>query len=66
VNRFKWYFYQAISDAIAQSWAVFGLLVGWIVLPDGETRNFIGILLIAITLVWAVTMPLRIESFDKE
>jgi hypothetical protein len=66
VNKFKFYLAQIINDAVGQSWTVFGLLVGWIVLPDGETRNFIGITLAVLTLIWAVTMPLRLESHDEE
>jgi hypothetical protein len=66
VNKFKFYLAQIINDAVGQSWTVFGLLVGWIVLPDGETRNFIGITLAVLTLIWAVTMPLRLESHEEE
>jgi hypothetical protein len=33
---------SAANDIISQSWTIFGLLIGWIVLPDGETRNFVG------------------------
>jgi hypothetical protein len=66
VNKFKFYLAQIINDAVGQSWTVFGLLVGWVVLPDGETRNFIGITLAVLTLIWAVTMPLRLESHEEE
>lgn len=66
MNKFKFYLAQIINDAVGQSWTVFGLLVGWIVLPDGETRNFIGITLAVLTLIWAVTMPLRLESHEEE
>jgi hypothetical protein len=66
VNKFKFYLAQMINDAVGQSWTVFGLLVGWIVLPDGETRNFIGITLAVLTLIWAVTMPLRLDSHEEE
>jgi hypothetical protein len=66
VNKLKFYLAQIINDAVGQSWTVFGLLVGWIVLPEGETRNFIGVTLAILTLVWAVTMPLRLESHDEE
>jgi hypothetical protein len=66
VNKFRFYLAQIINDAVGQSWTVFGLLVGWIVLPDGETRNFIGITLAVLTLIWAVTMPLRLESHEEE
>lgn len=51
-----------INDLISQSWTIFGLLVGWVVLPDGETRNFVGGTLLVLTIAWAVTMPLRISS----
>jgi hypothetical protein len=66
VNKLKFYLAQIINDAVGQSWTVFGLLVGWIVLPEGETRNFIGVTLAVLTLIWAVTMPLRLESHDEE
>ena len=66
MNKFKFYLAQMINDAVGQSWTVFGLLVGWIVLPDGETRNFIGITLAVLTLIWAVTMPLRLDSHEEE
>ncbi len=66
MNKFKFYLAQIINDAVGQSWTVFGLLVGWVVLPDGETRNFIGITLAVLTLIWAVTMPLRLESHEEE
>jgi hypothetical protein len=66
VNKLKFYLAQIINDAVGQSWTVFGLLVGWIVLPEGETRNFIGATLAVLTLIWAVTMPLRLESHDEE
>jgi hypothetical protein len=66
VNKLKFYLTQIINDAVGQSWTVFGLLVGWIVLPEGETRNFIGVTLAVLTLAWAVTMPLRLESHEEE
>ena len=66
MNKLKFYLAQIINDAVGQSWTVFGLLVGWIVLPEGETRDFIGVTLAILTLVWAVTMPLRLESHEEE
>lgn len=66
MNKLKFYLAQIINDAVGQSWTVFGLLVGWIVLPEGETRDFIGVTLAILTLAWAVTMPLRLESHDEE
>jgi len=52
------------NDLIAQSWTIFGLLIGWIVLPDGDTRNFVGGTLLVLTIAWAVTMPLRISKSE--
>jgi hypothetical protein len=66
MDKLKFYLAQIINDAVGQSWTVFGLLVGWIVLPEGETRNFIGATLAVLTFIWAVTMPLRLESHDEE
>jgi hypothetical protein len=64
MDKLKFYLAQIINDAVGQSWTVFGLLVGWIVLPEGETRNFIGATLAVLTLIWAVTMPLRINVYE--
>jgi hypothetical protein len=50
------------NDLVSQSWTIFGLLIGWIVLPDGETRNFVGNVLGWLTLIWLVTMPLRLRG----
>jgi hypothetical protein len=57
---------EVINDIIGQSWTIFGLLVGWIVLPDGETRDFVGVTLLALSLAWLVTMPLRINLFGGD
>ncbi len=52
---------NVVNELVNQSWTVFGLLVGWIVLPEGETRDFVGATLAVLCAVWLVTMPLRIE-----
>ena len=65
MSKWKSLLTQAINDVVSQSWTIFGLLVGWIVLPDGETRDFVGATLGVLTLAWAVTMPLRV-SFDED
>jgi hypothetical protein len=65
MSKWKSLLAQAINDVVSQSWTIFGLLVGWIVLPDGETRDFVGATLGVLTLAWAVTMPLRV-SFDED
>ncbi|CAB4149338.1 hypothetical protein UFOVP529_116 [uncultured Caudovirales phage] len=55
---------KVVNEVVAQSWTVFGLLVGWVVLPDGETRDFVGVVLFWLVIAWVVTMPLRISSED--
>lgn len=55
---------QVINELVSQSWTVFGLLVGWIVLPDGDTRDFVGVVLLWLCIAWLVTMPLRISRED--
>jgi hypothetical protein len=64
MNRWKSIAQAVVNDLVSQSWTVFGLMVGWIVLPDGETRNFVGGTLLVLTIAWAVTMPLRISIED--
>jgi hypothetical protein len=34
------------------------------VLPDGETRDFVGVVLLWLCIAWLVTMPLRISRED--
>jgi hypothetical protein len=55
---------KVVNELVSQSWTVFGLLVGWIVLPDGETRDFVGVVLLWLCIAWVVTMPLRISRED--
>ena len=65
MSKWKSILIQAVNDVVGQSWTIFGLLVGWIVLPDGETRNFIGATLAVLTLIWAITMPLRVSAEEE-
>ena len=53
---------QAINDAVSQSWTIFGLPVGWVVLPEGGTKDFVGGTLGVLTLAWLIKMPLRIST----
>lgn len=64
MRKLQFYLAQIINDAVGQSWTVFGLLVGWVVLPDGDTRNFVGVTLAVLTFIWALTMPLRLSDYE--
>ena len=66
MNKWKNVIVQAVNDIVSQSWTIFGLLVGWVVLPEGETRNFVGTVLGVLTLTWFVTMPLRVSFSEDE
>jgi hypothetical protein len=46
-------------DISASSWTWLGMMIAWIVLPDGSTRNFVGICILVLLGLWAVTGPLR-------
>lgn len=55
---------KILKDMIEQLWTLLGMFVAWIVL-DGSAKTVVGYAIIATTLVWAVTYPLR-NSEDKE
>jgi len=46
-------------DISASSWTWLGMMIAWIVLPDGSTRDFVGICILVLLGLWAVTGPLR-------
>lgn len=52
---------QVLLDLVATGWTIFGLYIAWAVLPDGQTRDIVGVVLGALVLFWALTMPLRID-----
>ena len=53
---------KVIGELVATGWTVFGLAIAWAVLPDGPTRDFVGATLLFLTLIWGLTMPLRIKE----
>jgi hypothetical protein len=46
-------------DLSASSWTWLGMMIAWTVLPDGSTRDFVGISILVLLALWAVTGPLR-------
>jgi hypothetical protein len=46
-------------DISASSWTWLGMLIAWIVLPDGSTRDFVGVCILVLLGLWAATGPLR-------
>jgi hypothetical protein len=51
-----------MNEIVATGWTIFGLAIAWAVLPDGATRDIVGSVLAGMTLVWVLTMPLRIAG----
>jgi hypothetical protein len=35
------------------------MMIAWIVLPDGSTRDFVGAAILGLLILWAATGPLR-------
>ena len=50
---------DAAIDAAASAWTGLGMTVGWVVLPDGATRDFVGAAIAALIAAWIITGPLR-------
>jgi hypothetical protein len=61
LNRLRPY----ISEIVSGSWVIFGLLVAWMLTPEGETRDTIGAALVALSIVWALTMPIRLGGGEN-
>jgi len=46
------------NDMVSQIWTLLGMFVAWIVL-EGTAKTIVGWLIIASTIVWVITYPLR-------
>ena len=46
-------------DIAASSWTWLGMMIAWVVLPDGSTRDFVGVCILGLLGLWAATGPLR-------
>ena len=61
INRLRPY----ISEVVSGSWVIFGLLVAYMLTPEGESRDTIGAALLALSIVWALTMPIRLGGGEN-
>jgi hypothetical protein len=61
INRIRPY----ISEVVSGSWVIFGLLVAYMLTPEGESRDTIGAALLALSIVWALTMPIRLGGGEN-
>ena len=53
----KW-FKDAGMELIAQAFTLLGFFIAWLTLT-GSARDIVGIAVMAVTIVWLITIPLR-------
>ena len=56
----KW-FKDAGMELIAQAFTLLGFFIAWLTLT-GSARDIVGIAVLAVTVVWLITIPLRKED----
>jgi hypothetical protein len=56
----KW-FKDAGMELIAQAFTLLGFFIAWLTLT-GSARDIVSIAVIAVTIVWLITIPLRKEK----
>ena len=56
----KW-FKDAGMELIAQAFTLLGFFIAWLTLT-GSARDIVGIAVMAVTVVWLITIPLRKEK----
>ena len=56
----KW-FKDAGMELIAQAFTLLGFFIAWLTLT-GSARDIVGIAVMAVTIVWLITIPLRKEK----
>jgi len=53
----KW-FKDAGMELIAQAFTLLGFFIAWLTLT-GSARDIVGIAVLAVTIIWLITIPLR-------
>lgn len=53
-----------LNDLLGQAWTLLGMFVAWLVL-EGSAKTVVGYAIIATTVVWMISYPLR-NPKDKE
>jgi hypothetical protein len=56
----KW-FKDAGMELIAQAFTLLGFFIAWLTLT-GSARDIVGVAVLAVTIVWLITIPLRKED----
>lgn len=51
-----------VAEILGGAFLIFGLAIAWAVTPDGETRDTIGTILATLSIIWALTIPIRVQG----
>ena len=52
-----------LNDLLDQAWTLLGMFIAWVVL-DGSAKIVVGYGIIATTIIWILTIPLRHRRED--
>ena len=61
VKGFFTWLKDAGVEVIAQAFTLLGFFIAWLTLT-GSARDIVGIAVLAVTIVWLITIPLRKEE----
>ena len=61
VKGFFTWLKDAGMEVIAQAFTLLGFFIAWLTLT-GSARDIVGIAVLAVTVVWLITIPLRKED----
>ena len=61
VKGFFTWLKDAGVEVIAQAFTLLGFFIAWLTLT-GSARDIVGIAVLAVTIVWLITIPLRKED----
>lgn len=53
-----------LSEIVSGSFMLFGLVIAWMLTPDGSSRDTIGTILVILSVLWALSMPIRLGGED--
>jgi hypothetical protein len=58
INRIRPY----VAEILGGAFLIFGLFIAYAVTPEGGTRDVIGSILATLSIIWAITIPIRISG----
>jgi hypothetical protein len=58
INKIRPY----IAEILGGAFLIFGLFIAYAVTPEGETRDVIGSILSVLSIIWLITIPVRVQG----